>query len=96
MSRSRRHLGRTLAVAAVVAGGFACEPVPPGGEIVLERGPPAPLMETVPPDPYQGFGAWIPGRWYWDGQRYSWARGWWSAPRSRRVCARPNDSGRGR
>jgi WXXGXW repeat (2 copies) len=47
--------------------------------VVIETAPPAPLVEVRPAEPYSG-AVWIPGYWYWHGNRHFWVGGRYSAP----------------
>jgi len=48
-------------------------------QIVVRIGPPAPLVETAPPPPHEGW-VWVKGYHRWDGQRYVWVHGEWRQP----------------
>jgi WXXGXW repeat (2 copies) len=49
------------------------------GSVVVDQAPPPPQQEVMgtPPSPDQ---KWMPGHWRWNGARYFWEGGHWSAP----------------
>lgn len=53
--------------------------------IAVRVGPPAPIVEHYGPPPHPGY-VWVAGYQRWDGARYIWAPGYWTArPRPRAV-----------
>ena len=75
---SRRTImigGTTLPFAGLLA---ACasppEKVAVTNEIIAPRAPPAMLVETIPPAPYD-MATWTPGYWRWNGADYVWMPG---------------------
>jgi hypothetical protein len=50
-----------------------------GAEVDVDAGPPAPMVEVVPPAPAIGF-VWIGGAWAWNGGRWAWEGGHWARP----------------
>lgn len=58
------------------------QPIPGEGDnVVVDIAPPAPLIEAVPPAPFEG-GVWIGGYWGWRGGRHEWVPGRWDRPRA--------------
>jgi hypothetical protein len=49
-----------------------------GAQVDVDAGPPAPIVEAVPPAPAIGF-VWIEGDWVWNGH-WVWERGHWDRP----------------
>jgi len=50
-------------------------------QVIVRVGPPAPIVETVPPPPPEHPGwAWHNGYHRWDGGRYVWVPGYYAAP----------------
>ena len=49
------------------------------GHIGINIGPPAPIVERVPPAPGPGW-AWRSGYWRWSGARYVWVHGHYARP----------------
>jgi hypothetical protein len=52
---------------------------PAGAQVDVDAGPPAPLVDVVPPAPAIGF-VWIEGAWAWNGGRWVWESGRWERP----------------
>jgi hypothetical protein len=48
-------------------------------QVVVRIGPPAPIVETAPPRPHEGW-VWVHGYHRWDGARYVWTPGEWREP----------------
>ena len=54
---------------------------------VVDRKPPAPRSEAVPPQPSARH-VWIPGWWGWSGEAFAWRPGHWAMPPSSRSPTR--------
>lgn len=62
-------------MATVMGLGFALTAVPaPAGYIYVQTGPPAAVVETIPPRPHPGY-VWVGGYYRWYGGRYVWVHG---------------------
>jgi hypothetical protein len=71
------------AVAPAPAPVYRANVIYPGAEpapVVVYSAPPAPQYEVIGTPPVPGY-FWISGVWLWDGARYTWRPGYWSAPR---------------
>lgn len=67
---------------ALALGATACGPAyyrVDNDEEYVERAPPPPRVEVVPPMPGPAY-AWIPGYWYWTGRGYVWQPGYYAVP----------------
>lgn len=64
-------------VVAVLASAFAVGAA--HAQVVVRVGPPAPIVEVVPPAPHPGW-VWHPGYHRWDGARYVWVPGEYANP----------------
>lgn len=78
MTNHRTFWARTLAVAALAAGGFVAQ-AQAATSIYVNIAPPAPVYETVPVAPPGRI--WVPGHYEWNGYSYVWMRGYWVAKR---------------
>jgi len=73
---------KTAAAALLLAAalsGCVVAPVPYGGAVAYEA-PPPPRYEVIGVAPAPGY-FWIGGAWFFEGGRYQWHPGRWSAPR---------------
>lgn len=57
----------------------ALSPAAAFAQVVVQVGPPAPIVERRPPPPAPEF-VWIDGYHRWDGGRYVWVPGRWDRP----------------
>ncbi len=79
MMTIKRLLSLAMLGLSLVA--FTCAPAQAQiyGGIYVQFGPPAPIVEPVPPPPAPYY-VWVPGYWRWDGARYVWSRGRYARP----------------
>jgi hypothetical protein len=55
------------------------QPAPAPGYVVVPAPPPPVIVEPRPLPPSRSY-IWVDGYWHWDGGRYAWHRGYWTAP----------------
>jgi hypothetical protein len=77
---------KKLLIAALIAGSFAGI-APAGAQIIVDRAPPPPRAEHVPP-PRHGY-VWAPGYWAWNHGRHVWVGGHWERERRGFVYRAP-------
>ncbi|MGA3006788.1 MAG: hypothetical protein ABSE59_02735 [Opitutaceae bacterium] len=75
-------LGLSLLAGCIVEprhrGYYGPPPPPPGEAVIVQVAPPAPMVETIPPQP-SIYHVWCPGHWRYNGGYY-WAPGHWEVP----------------
>lgn len=69
----------TLLLAAAIAPVAAFAPAVASAQVVVQVGPPAPIVERRPPPPDRSY-VWVDGYHRWDGGRYVWVPGRWDRP----------------
>ncbi|WP_036168555.1 YXWGXW repeat-containing protein [Massilia sp. 9096] len=79
---------KKLLIAALIAGSFAGVAAPAGAQIIVDRAPPPPRAEHMPP-PRHGY-VWAPGYWNWNHGRHVWVAGHWERERRGYSYRAPN------
>ena len=79
---------KKLLIAALLAGSFGSIAIPAGAQIIVDRAPPPPRDERIPPARH-GY-VWAPGHWEWRHGHHVWMRGSWMRERRGYVYHAPN------
>jgi hypothetical protein len=76
-------ISSVLASLAIILG-LAVNTAPASAQVYIRVGPPAPVVERYGRPPHRGY-VWVAGHQQWNGRRYVWVAGSWTAPRPGRA-----------